>query len=349
MEVCTNPDILFIINILLTAVDIIKIVIPIILILVGTIDLAKCVINNDESAQKKSVNIFVKRFIYAALVFTVPWMVEVVLIWAGNTFSAEINYTDCLENVNKIDYYRELANAKKEEAAQKQDANKTKLDTLNQKEDDVLISNEKKNDSTTNNEADKDSNNTTGVEEGIFIGQKYKLTDKQLRGIARLCQQEQGNVVGAAAEASLMANRFELFGSKYGYGGDGLYSYVANSGWFSNAKEHMKKTSSLKNDIYTAVYEVLVLGKRTLPLYVDEHDCIDCGKYGFDVIKIVTGGTVITNQDKLKDHKNYVQNDTVIYNKYKSVYTFYTFPTKSSDPFGYTKDAKDKYDKLMGK
>lgn len=415
MKVCENPDILRVIWFGLEIVDIVKIIIPIALIVLGIIDFSKSVITSDEGIQKKSGKLFFKRLIYAILVFTVPWLIKVLIITLGDLAvlkTNEVNFTDCLDNANgeKIEELEQKLEDEEKNLVcwqcntnnnlyrwgksssstntcpsgwhkvnlsekncgvqschvcqatgerywgtdknrpnsycpnswvttndSKEQCNKDIGNELNNKEDETLINNANK-----GNDVQTD---------GLFIGTKYNLTDKQLREIARLCQQEQGSAEGAAAEASLMANLFELKGSKFGTGADGLYNYVANSGWFSNAKEHMKKTSSLKKDVHTAVYEVLILGKRKLPLYVDEHDCIDCGKYGFDVIKIVTGGTIITNADKakIKDHSNYVQDKTVIYNKYGSVYTFYTFPTTNSDPFGYTEAAKNKYDKLMGK
>ena len=173
---------------------------------------------------------------------------------------------------------------------------------------------------------------------------KYKFTEAQIKGIARVCQREQGSVAGAAAEASLMANRFELYKTSSGTGAQ-LYNYIKTSGWWGNPTSTMNKWKSVNKKIYNAVEDVLVNGNRTLPQYVDEHDCIDCGSYGYDITKIVTNGKVITNKKELKKHSNYVQGKTVIYNKYGAVYTFYTFPTNTSDPFGYTAAAYKKADK----
>ena len=92
----------------------------------------------------------------------------------------------------------------------------------------------------------------------------YSLTDDQLRQLANVCQQEQGTAKGAAAEASLMANRFELYGSAYGTGETGLLSYVRDSGWFANAGSVMDNGPSngaLNDDILNAVKNVLVGGK----------------------------------------------------------------------------------------
>ena len=54
------------------------------------------------------------------------------------------------------------------------------------------------------------SKSTANANDVVSPFTKYTLTDAQLRGIASLCQQEQGTAQGAAAEASLMANHMEL-------------------------------------------------------------------------------------------------------------------------------------------
>lgn len=153
---------------------------------------------------------------------------------------------------------------------------------------------------------------------------KYPLTDTQLLKIARLCKQEQGTVAGAKAEASLMANQLETNASrrkKYGTGADGLYNWVRNGGWFARAA-HWMDNGSVSDAILAGVKDVLVNGNRTLPLYVDEHDC-------FSDIKSISTGSV-------KDRNAYVQGKTVVKNKYGSTWTFWCFPDSTSDPFGYT-------------
>lgn len=338
MDVCTNPDILKVIAFFFLIIDIVKIIVPIGLIIIGIIDFSKAMISNDEGSQKKCATLFFKRLFYAVLVFATPWIIEVLMITLGDLLEKEgtTNYADCIINSENIAYYEELANIKQKEEDEKK-ANEQKSANLNSLETSTIKNNSYSSDSSSSNSSS-----------GNFIGQKYNLTDNQLRGIARLCQQEQGSAVGAAAEASLMANQFELFGSKYGTGGSGLYNYVAKSGWFYKAEHFMAQTDSLRQDVYTAVYNVLVLGKRTLPLYINEHDCIKCG-HGFDIIKLVIDGSTITDENGLLNKNNYIKNKTTIYNRYSSIYTFYTFPTEHSDPFGYTESAKKKYDSLNGK
>lgn len=301
MNVCTNIEILRLIAFFLKIIDLVKIAIPIGLIVMAIMDIAKSVISSEEKEQKKNISLLLKRFVFAGLIFFVPTIVEFVMVTIGN-MDENVNFTDCIENARNIKYYNQL-------------------------------------DKENNNNINNDSNNNV-------LGQKYNLTDSQLRSIAMVCQKEQGSVAGAAAEASLMANRFELYGSKYGTGANGLYNYVRNSGWFSNSKKAMDDTSKLKDSILTAVKDVLVNGNRTLPLYVDEHDCIDCGSHGFDIVKIILGDQTITDEDGLLDKSNYVSNETVLHNRYGAVYTFYSFPTENSDPFGYTKKALNKYNQM---
>ena len=153
---------------------------------------------------------------------------------------------------------------------------------------------------------------------------KYPLSETQLLHIARLCKQEQGTVAGAKAEASLMANQLETSASrrkKYGTGADGLYNWVRNGGWFAKAA-HWMDNGSVSDAILAGVKDVLVNGNRTLPLYVDEHDC-------FSDIKSISTGSV-------KYRSAYVQGKTVVKNKYGSTWTFWCFPDSTSDPFGYT-------------
>ena len=154
---------------------------------------------------------------------------------------------------------------------------------------------------------------------------KYDLSTEELQKLARLCYQEQGSVEGAAAEASLMCNLYESSrGERY----SSVYDYARNSGWFANAASHMD-TGTASDDIVKVVTAVIKDGKRVLPKYVDEHDCIS------DIASATNNGTAITKSNR----GDYQQHITKINNVYGSSYTFYCFPTSTSDPFGYTSEA----------
>jgi peptidoglycan hydrolase-like protein with peptidoglycan-binding domain len=163
---------------------------------------------------------------------------------------------------------------------------------------------------------------------------KYKLTEEQLVKIARLCVQEQGNLDGIRAEASLMANQLETDKArqnKYGTDGNGLYKWVRYGGWFYRSVYYMDNGSASAKQI-AAVKAVLCDGDRTLPQYVDEHDCIS------DIRSISTG-------DKI-NRADYIKGKTIIRNVMGSVYTFWCFPAPGCDPFGYTEAA---YNYVHGK
>lgn len=154
---------------------------------------------------------------------------------------------------------------------------------------------------------------------------KYTLTDAQLRKIANLAVQENGETA-VAEEVSLMANLFELQ-SKY----KDLYSYVRNGGWFYKAAFYMDNGKASDKAVEKA-RDVLANGNRTLPAYVNEHDCFS------DIKTVQNNGTAFSKTDRSK----YKKDVTKITNRYGSVYTFYCFPSPSADPFGYTAEAYKK-------
>ena len=140
---------------------------------------------------------------------------------------------------------------------------------------------------------------------GIF--RTYDLSDTELLKIARLCQQEQGTARGAAAEASLMANLYEKQGGRF----SSLYEYVRNCGWWANSA-HFMDYGSASDAVVNAVSIVLREGKRTLPGYVDEHDCFS------DIASVSNNGAAISKTNR----SLYQQYVTVIRNKMKATYTF---------------------------
>lgn len=153
---------------------------------------------------------------------------------------------------------------------------------------------------------------------------KYFLSEEKLVKIARLCVQEQGSIAGIKAEASLMCNQLETDAArqkKYGTDGDGLYNWVRNGKWFYKAAYFMDNGNATQKQI-NAVRSVIVKGERTLPQYIDEHDCIS------DISSISTG-------DK-RNRGDYIKGRTIIKNDFGSRYTFWCFPDAFCDPFGYT-------------
>lgn len=106
VDVCTNPDILKVICFILILIDFVKFVVPVGLIIMGMMDFAKSVMANDENAQKKNVNLFIKRIIYAVALFLVPTIVKFSIEILGD-LASDINFTDCIQNAN-IEKIKEL-------------------------------------------------------------------------------------------------------------------------------------------------------------------------------------------------------------------------------------------------
>ncbi len=77
MDACGG--LLPIVRVLVQVIKILMIVIPIALILLGTIDLGKAVIASDDKEVKAAQSRLIKRFIYAALIFFVPMLVGVIM------------------------------------------------------------------------------------------------------------------------------------------------------------------------------------------------------------------------------------------------------------------------------
>ena len=162
---------------------------------------------------------------------------------------------------------------------------------------------------------------------------KYKLTDKQIKGIACIVAHEQGSWEGRLAEISQICNRCDIKGDQYATD-DNLVKTVT-SGWYAHGKSRYEQGTSNAMAI-KAVKIVACGGYRTLPRYIDEHDCMS------DISSVKNGiVSVIRAKTKWIPHK------TIIKNKMSSKYIFYSFPggyKSGVDPFGYTsRDNRKKF------
>ncbi len=90
------------IRVVVQLIKIFMIVIPIALIVFGTIDLGKAVIASDEKEVKAAQGRLIKRFIYAALIFFVPLLVGVVMnIVAAGGEGDTTSWESCWTEANK--------------------------------------------------------------------------------------------------------------------------------------------------------------------------------------------------------------------------------------------------------
>jgi len=92
---CTNAKLETIIRLLKLLLGIVQLVIPMGLIVLGSLDLAKGVFAQDESVIKKNQMLFVKRLIAALLVFFTSLIVRIVMGLVGNDA-----WKDCWDNVS---------------------------------------------------------------------------------------------------------------------------------------------------------------------------------------------------------------------------------------------------------
>lgn len=195
-------------------------------------------------------------------------------------------------------------------------------------------------------------------DDNLDLFKKYNLTDEQIQQLGNVCVREQGhNEKGIAAEASLMANRFEANANNMAHkktGAEGLYEYVRNGSEkdvFFDTKQnggkyntpHLMDTGEAHDgskciateEETEIVKKVLVEGKRTLPAYVNEQDYIG------SVASATNNGQEISDT---RDKSQYIPGVTKIKNKGMDdsdpAYTFYCFlnEDKESDPFSYTSE-----------
>ena len=100
IDACNNPEVLKVIYFIKILLNIVKIVIPIALIIMGIIDFSKSMIITDENVQKKAFSLFGKRILSAIIIFAMPWIIEVLVGVLGTIFK-DANYAECLDNANK--------------------------------------------------------------------------------------------------------------------------------------------------------------------------------------------------------------------------------------------------------
>ena len=83
-----------------TIVIIIKIVVPVLLVIFGSIDFLKAVIAQKEDEIKKGQQTFIKRLIAAVIVFFVVQIVQLIISFASGDDTDITNCFDCFVNGN---------------------------------------------------------------------------------------------------------------------------------------------------------------------------------------------------------------------------------------------------------
>ena len=77
MQTCCNLQPFL--NIIRMVIRLIQYSVPLLLLVLGTIDMVKAVASNDDKISKTSSQMFLKRLIYGVLIFLVPFLLRVIL------------------------------------------------------------------------------------------------------------------------------------------------------------------------------------------------------------------------------------------------------------------------------
>lgn len=82
---CSDPNLEAILDIVNSVINLIKIIVPIALILMGSIDLAKAVFAGKDDDIKKATGTLFKRFIAGLIVFLMGYLVNIIvgLVYTG--------------------------------------------------------------------------------------------------------------------------------------------------------------------------------------------------------------------------------------------------------------------------
>lgn len=92
---CQSYGILKAFSVVHTLITIIKIIIPIVLIVLGSIDYGKAAIANDDKQFTNSTNTLIRRIVIAVVIFLIPTIVDASLNYFVNYEKAKGDFRDC--------------------------------------------------------------------------------------------------------------------------------------------------------------------------------------------------------------------------------------------------------------
>ena len=172
LEICEDPAILNLILFIKSLIEMISMVVPIILIVMVTIDLVKIMMGNSDKALKSATKSMLNRIIAAVIVFFVPTIVNIVLV---NVEEDRVEKSACWTNATeaKIEYYSQIYEANKASEKQKKQeqilANNKKRDKEDQERKKKIVPREKSSGSASGNSLAEVAYNELGNS-----GTKYK-------------------------------------------------------------------------------------------------------------------------------------------------------------------------------
>ena len=98
---CIDGSLLNIMRLVRLVIKVLQIAVPVGLILMGTIDMAKSVIAGDEKKIKEAQKPFVKRIVAAIIVFLIPYIVNIAI---NLVVSDASDWRNCWNTAGKDDY-----------------------------------------------------------------------------------------------------------------------------------------------------------------------------------------------------------------------------------------------------
>lgn len=112
MQMCCNMRPFL--NIIRYVIVIIQFSVPLLLIILGTVDMFKAMTKGDEKENKKIIDTFVKRLIYGVVIFIVPFLVKLVLQMINDNILNNQAEVDTMSWLSCFNYAMEEGRLKKE-------------------------------------------------------------------------------------------------------------------------------------------------------------------------------------------------------------------------------------------
>ena len=339
---CTNYDFLRLVVILRNIITIIKIAVPVIILVIGVIDLLKIVTAGTPEAVKEAVKTLTYRFLAGVAIFFLPSIVGAFMNLVSDYSSAKSTYKTCVENSKDLNHYKQLKEEKKTAEKAERERKQSEVDALKKEQVSMIKA----------AEAIKQKYKQSTTNEGSFIGAKYDLSDADIEFLAKASLCENNFEEAIAIGASQIVNRYEL----YNNGSESIVDYVKRSQWWQCVNEDTDR--GVTEQAKSTVKDVIVLGNRALPPYIDEQDCPSCPctsndcrgcSNGYCICSVTTNGTTYTSPSDLINHSIYSRDNSKIKNGWGADYTYFTHACSGDcDIYGYTQGALDKYNRLNG-
>lgn len=243
--------------------------IPLVLIGSSVIALIKAIASGNGDNLAKARSKMAKKFLIAALAFSVALIVRTTL----NSVANETDGNDMPTIAMCIKCFLTYSEENCPASESGNDVHKgSGYDPF--KGDKIETHPEKNSNSSSNDSSGVPASGTNCGSDKIYKGKTYSLTDSQKQKIAAMVYGEySGDLVGMKAVASQMANLYEyqqIYGNSCG--NRTFYNYITSGDGCKWYATYNATYSSSKSLALQAVEDVLIKGNRTLPLYINEFD-----------------------------------------------------------------------------